>query len=562
MSWTFHTLPYARPDFDAGRAAIEEILAKFIAADSYEAARDAYFAIQAVKLPLFTAVVVAHVRNTIDTTDAFYEAENEYCNQERAKLTPLFKRIGEALVATPFRKDFEAEFGNELFLQTELELKTMADEIVEDLIRESALSDEYSKLVATCRTDFRGESVNFYGLLREMENPDRTIRRAAFDKWAEMYEGVSEKLDSLFDQLIEVRLTMAEKLGFPRFTELAYAGMGRSAYDAEDVVKFREQVKAVIVPAVAKMRAEQGQRIGVDKLRFYDEAYFYPDGNADPKGDEATLKAAARVMYQELSPETGEFFDFMLEHDLFDLKTRPGKRLGGYCTQLGELKATFIFSNFNGTAADIGVLTHEAGHAFAGYSAMRAQPILDYAHATAEIAEIHSMTMEHFAYPWFGNFYGEANAEKARYAHLCDALGSVPYLCAVDAFQYELYKNPRMGAKARRELWRGIEKEYMPWRDYDGVEFLENGGFWMQKQHIFLYPFYYIDYALAQVCAFAFYGRMKKDRSDAWNSYLKLCRAGGSKGFVDLLKLAKLPNPFEQGAVKAAVSHVIEELSL
>ena len=188
----------------------------------------------------------------------------------------------------------------------------------------------------------------------------------------------------------------------------------------------------------------------------------------------------------------------MTKYELFDLETRPGKHLGGYCTSLPEYKAPFIFSNFNGTSADVDVLTHEAGHAFQAYLGERLIPIGVLQGSTSEVCEIHSMSMEFFTYPWMDKFFGD-RADEYRYAHLCDALAVIPYMACVDEFQHEVYKNPKMTAKERRGVWRSIEKKYMPWRDYDGNAFLENGGFWMQKQHIFLYPFYYIDYALADL---------------------------------------------------------------
>ena len=185
---------------------------------------------------------------------------------------------------------------------------------------------------------------------------------------------------------------------------------------------------------------------------------------------------------------------------------------------------------------------------------MRCLPLKRYCWPTSEVCEIHSMTMEHFTYPWMDSFFGE-NAEKYRRAHLMSALEVVPYMCCVDEFQHRVYAE-NLDAAGRRRVWRELEKAYMPWRDYDGNDFLENGGFWMQKQHIFLYPFYYIDYALAQTCAFQLYGRMKSAPNDAWQDYLSLCRAGGSMGYFDLLKLAHLESPFSAGCVEKVVKIV------
>jgi M3 family oligoendopeptidase len=484
----------------------------------------------------------------------------QFFNRAVAQLMPVSKAFTEALLRSPYRAQFEAEYGRQLFTLAEIDQKTQSIKIIPDLILQGNLENVYKKTTAACKTTFRGEEVNFYGLLKHMESPDRTARKEAYLAWAALYEGISEKLDQQYDKLIRVRVRMAKKLGLPDYSALGYLGMHRADYGPDEVARFREQVRTVIVPAVAKLRQAQAKRLGIDKLKYYDETCVFPDGNADPIGGESVLVPVAQRMYREISPETGEFFDFLSEHGLFDLETRPGKHLGGYCTYLHDYKAPFIFSNFNGSAADVNVLTHEAGHAFAGYTAMRSQPLSAYLSSTSEVNEIHSMTMEHFAYPYLKDFFGADKVDKAKYAHLAGSLSTIPYLVSVDEFQHRVYEKPAMSAKERRAVWRKIEEKYLPWRDYDGVSFLEEGGFWMQKQHIFLYPFYYVDYALAQVCAFEFYGRMKQDHKAAWESYLTLCRAGGSKGYFELLRLAGLDIPFEVGSVEKAVRHIIEEL--
>ena len=266
-------------------------------------------------------------------------------------------------------------------------------------------------------------------------------------------------------------------------------------------------------------------------------------------------------MYRELSRESGEFFDFMMEYELFDLDSKHGKRAGGYCTTLPQYHAPFIFSNFNGTDADVNVLTHEAGHAFAGFTAAKYQKTPELCHSTSEINEIHSMSMELWTYPWMENFFGD-KAEEYRREHLADALMKIPYMLCVDEYQHKVFENPEMTTMERRAVWSGLEKIYMPWRNYAGNEFLESGAFWIKQQHIFLYPFYYVDYAMAQMGAFEFYTKMKEDRKAAWADYYKLCAAGGSMGYFDLLKYSGLHKVLEDGSVKIILKGVFEELGL
>ena len=555
----FREMPYQRQDMDALRKCYEQTIETLSGAGSYPEARAALFALQEESKKAATMLTLCSVRNTIDTTDEYYDGEMKWQRQQNASLIPLRKRYQEALAKCAFRADFEKEFGPQLFRLIDAALKTTDEVIVQDSIREGDLRQAYQKDSAMAATEFRGERCNFYGLLKHMESTDRAERREAFQAWAKLYAEISPKLDEQYDELVRLRVGMAHKLGFDSYTDLAYLDRRRFDYTQEDAARFRAQIKEVITPAVAEIREKQRKRLGVDKLRYYDEALIFPEGNADPIGTMEELVLKAQHMYREMSPETGEFFDFMVKYHLFDLETRPGKRMGGYMTRFPGYQAPFIFSNFNGTSADVDVLTHEAGHAFQGYLAMRSIPISMLSGSTSEINEIHSMTMEHFAYPWMGSFFGE-RSEQYLTAHLIGALAVIPYMACVDEFQHRVYAEPDMTAKDRRRVWREIERNYMPWRDYDGEPFLEEGGFWMQKQHIFLYPFYYIDYALAQMCAFQYYGRMKTDREGAWQDYLRLCRAGGTKGYFELLEVGNLMNPFHEGTVEKSVRHVIDEL--
>jgi M3 family oligoendopeptidase len=542
-------MPYERPDIEGLKAAVEEATRKVREAKSAAEARDAYFALQEKETVSDTLYSLAYVRNTIDTNDAFYEGEVKWLQAAFAEAIPQFNAWKKALAESPFRGELEAEFGKQLFRKIDAGLMTSDERIIAETIREGELRQAYQKVTAVASTEFRGEKCNFYGLLKHMESTDRAERKEAFEAWAALYEQISGTLEEQYGEQVRLRDAKAKKMGFETYTDMAYIARNRFDYTREDAARFREQVRTIITPAVAEIREAQRKRLGVDKLRYYDEALKFPDGNAVPIGTEKELVEKARKMYREMSTETGEFFDFMTEYELFDLETKPGKRMGGYMTRFPGYKAPFIFSNFNGTQADVDVLTHEAGHAFQGYLAMRSIPVASLSGSTAEINEIHSMTMEHFAYPWMELFFGE-NTEKYITAHLVSGLCTIPYLVSVDEFQHEVYANPDSTPADWQKYWLEIEKKYMPWRDYDGNEFLEGGGFWMQKQHIFLYPFYYIDYAMAQLDAFALY-RKQVTGGDAWGDYLTLCGMGGKYGYFETLERAGLPNPLDPENVRA-----------
>ncbi|QSX04832.1 M3 family oligoendopeptidase [Sedimentibacter sp. zth1] len=557
----FNQINYIRPNIKELKIDFNYLIKDLKKAKSYDRFKQIYLDSQESVLDFITSYMLSSIRNNIDTTDKFYEDEMKFFNNTLPKTMMLLKKLNKVLINSEYREKLEEDFGSQMFRITEASLSTMKNRVIVNLIKENNLCTEYSKEAAACKTTFEGEECNFYGLLKHMESIDRQERKEAYCAWAGLYQKVSPRLDEIYDKLVRNRSKMAKKLGFKDYTTLAYLQRNRFDYKPEDIKKFRDNIKKYVVPVCEKLIEQQKDRLGIDEIKYYDEKILFTDGNAIPIGDREELVTKAQKMYRELSSETKEFFDFMVNYELFDLETKPNKHLGGYCTALPKYKAPFIFSNFNGTSADIDVLTHEAGHAFEAFTAMRTQKIFNNCYSTSEINEIHSMAMEFFTYPWMKEFFGES-VDKYYYSHLVDSIMVIPYIACVDEFQHKIYEIPNMSALKRREIWRELEKEYMPWRDYDGNEFLENGGFWMQKQHIFLYPFYYIDYALAQICVYELYGRMKEDKEKAWNDYYELCKAGGSKGYFELLKLANLKNPFEEETMKEAIKVVTNELNL
>ncbi len=555
----FSEIEYKRPDFAEIKEGIKAYIEKFKAAKDFKEAKALFEDYQKTSGELSTMYEVAMIRNTIDTRDEFYEAEVAFFNENIPELEPLEKEADELILNSPYKVKFSSAYGKIFIKDMEIRQKLVSAEIIPDKVEEAKLSQEYSKITAQCKCDFDGEECNFYGLLKHLESTDRDERIRAFKAWADMYESVSGKLDEIYSKLTKVRDSMAKKLGFNNYIEYIYLANGRYDYTAEDVAKFRENVRKYITPAVAKLFEEQRKTIGVDKLHYYDEQLTSPTGNANPEGTTEEKVAKAKQMYGEMNAQTKEFFNFMCEHELFDLESKPGKHMGGYCTFLPKYKAPFIFSNFNGTSADVDVLTHEAGHAFQAYSSCKYVPLLSMTWSTAEISEIHSMSMEFFTYPWMDKFF--ADPDKYRKAHLADALKVIPYMVSVDEFQHRVFEKPDMTADERYAVWSEIEKKYMPWRDYDGNEFLEKGGFWMQKQHIFMYPFYYIEYALAQTCTFQYYARMKKSRAEAWADYYRLCCAGGSRGYLELLDIGNLKVPFDEKVIKKVTEVVMADLT-
>lgn len=550
----FEEYTYERPDLDEVKVRFHDALNLLKKAEGMSQQVEAIEKINQIRMEVDTMENLVYIRHSIDTNDDFYKAEQDYMDELSPEIHGLVTEFYHVLLESPYRKELEKKWGVQLFSLAESEIRTFSPEIIPLLQKENKLSSEYTKLMASAKIPFEGEERTLAQMGPFSQSPDRGTRRQAATATTTFFEENTDELDRIFDDLVKVRHEIAVTLGFDNFVELGYHRMTRTDYTPEMVGVFRRQVEEFIVPLCVELKDRQADRIGLQHLTFYDEGFKFPSGNADPKGDPQWIIENGKRMYEELSPETAEFISFMLERNLMDLEAKKGKAGGGYCTYIAQYESPFIFSNFNGTSADIDVLTHEAGHAFQVYKS-RGYDIPEYHWATYEASEIHSMSMEFFTWPWMKYFFKE-DTEKYKFTHLSEALMFLPYGVAVDEFQHFVYEKPDATPDERKQMWRSLERKYLPHRDYDGFGYLEEGGFWQRQSHIYNSPFYYIDYTLAQICAFQFFKKMNEDRESAWASYLDLCKLGGSKSFLELLEAVHLDSPFVEGTVEKVIDPI------
>ena len=554
----FNEYKYEHLDLEKIKKIFSELIKSFEKAENVEGQVNAFDEIIKLRNHIETMQTLVSVRHSIDTNDEFYDKENEYMDEISPILFGFTNDFYKALVNSKFKDELIQKYGKFLFDLAENTLKTFSPEIIPDAQEENRLSSKYSKLIASAKIDFDGKELNLSQMVPYTQSKDRNVRIEAAKKVAQFFAENQDEFDNIYDSLVKVRTRMAQKMGYKNFVEFGYKQLSRLEYDAKMVEGYRKQVLENIVPLHTELCERQGKRLGVDKLKFYDEAIKFNSGNADPHGSPEWILNNGKTMYKELSKETDEFFTLMTENDLLDLLSKKGKMSGGYCTYIPEHKAPFIFANFNGTSHDIDVLTHEAGHAFQVYQS-RGFEVPEYLWPSYEACEIHSMSMEFLTWPWMDLFF-ENDTDKYKFIHLSEALLFIPYGVTVDEFQHWVYENPEATPKERREKWIEIEKKYLPTRDYGEVEELKNGIFWFRQGHIFSSPFYYIDYTLAQVCAFQFWIKSRENREKAWQDYLNLCKLGGSKPFFELMKSANLKNPFEEGTLAFVIPKIKEYL--
>lgn len=550
----FKDMPYQRVDFDQVEKEMTALMQEFDAAKSgqeqFEVHKKYYELVDRVS----TLYTISHIRYDVDTSDTYYEKEHEYYDEKMPVFQNLVLAYEKKLYASPYREYLVGKIGPVAFKNMEVAQKAMDERLIPLMQEENALTMEYNKLIASAKIHFDGKELNLSLLRPYLVNQDRNVRAAAWKEYSAYFEANAEKLDELYDKLVKNRTAQAKEMGYQDYVELGYYRMGRNCYGRKEVEAYREQVKKDFVPFAEQLHERRRKRLGLDKLSYIDDAVYFQEGNPAPFGTPDEILAAGQKMYGELSPETKEFYDFMMENELFDVLGRKTKKAGGYMTYMPVYHSPFVFANFNGTSGDVDVITHECGHAFQGYLSGR-DPIREHSDIGMETAEIHSMSMEFFTQGWMQMFFGDRARDYIE-MHLEDSAAFIPYGCMVDEFQHIVYSNPDMTPAERHAAWLKLEKEYRPHQDYGDDKFFGKGGIWQRQQHIYNSPFYYIDYCLAQTCALQYKVKMDNDYKAAWESYLKLCKLSASDFFTNMIKQVGLDSPFEPGCLKNIVQNL------
>lgn len=551
-------MKYIRPDINDIGKNIKKLTDEFRNAKTFKEADQIMTEINNIRNEFDSMKIIAFINYSNDTGNKEFNEEQDYFDKNNPLFTDFVFEYFNALVSSVFKEELIAKYGKHLFEIAEISLKSFSHEIIDDMQKENHLGSEYMKLKASAKIIFDNKEYNLQELEPMMESTDRDTRHKAFVAYWKFFEDNGGEFDKIYDELVSLRNDMALKMGYKNYIELGYARMKRMDYNIGMVTEFRENIKKYIVPLAEKLREKQCKRLDMKKLTVYDLFLQFKSGNATPKGKPEWIVKNGKVMYDELSPETKEFYDFMFDNELMNVFSRKGKADMGYCEYIPKYGSPYIFANMNGTDDDITVLTHEAGHAFQAY-ASRNFIFKEYSEPTMESAEIHSMSMEFLTYPWMNLFFKD-DTDKFKYSHLNGTVNFLPYGVLVDDFQHWIYENPDATPQERKSKWRELEKIYMPHLNYGEIEFLEEGGRWQKQGHIYESPFYYIDYCLAQICAFQFWSKAIHNENGNFKNvledYIKLCKAGGSMAFLDLVKYANLESPFEEGVIKKLAEEI------
>lgn len=490
------------------------------------------------------------------------EAEAAYLHfieKVEPELKPRRFKLAKLFLEHPLRAQLPRQRYEVFDRDTALTVELFREENVPLETEEAKLGNEYNKLSGSLTVTFRGEEKTLVQMGRYQEEPDRALREEAWRLVAERRLRETDRFDELMDGQIRLREQIARNAGFANYRDFAFRARGRFDYTPADCERFHDAIEAEVVPVLRQLQARRKQQLGVATLRPWDvgvDPLNRPP--LKPFADTARLEQGSQTIFDRLDPELARGFATMRELRLLDLANRKGKAPGGYQSTLCESRLPFIFMNAVGLQRDVETILHEAGHAFHAL-ATRDEALYAYRGAPIEFCEVASMAMELLAAPHLDVFYSEADARRARRVHLEGIVGVFPWIATVDAFQHWLYTHPGHSRAERRAAWLHLMDRFGGDVDWTGFE-AARANLWHKQLHIFLYPFYYVEYGIAQLGALQVWANAHRDPAKALADYRAGLALGGSRPLPELFARAGCRFDFSRDTLRPLTRLVQDEL--
>lgn len=513
------------------------------------------------------AATLVYINKTLDTTDAQREqAFLAYVEHVEPKLRAAEQALKERMLSLV---DGGVDLGDDMVLivrQMRAEADLFRDANIPLLTELTKLANEYDNVTGALQADWNGETHNLNQLSALLQEKDRTVRERAWLTIVELWLGQRDILNEQYGKMLAIRQQVAENAGLPDYRAYVFREYGRFDYSPEDCYTFHEAIEAAVVPAATRIYQRRQERLGLEQLRPWDVQV--EPGDLPPlkpyRGQDELIQHTLDL-FHKVDASLGRHFAVLADEELLDLDTRPGKALGGYCSELPLRKRPFIFMNGVGVHDDVQTMLHEAGHAFHYFEAAARQPFVWQTYAPMEFSEVASMSMELLAAPYLtrdqGGFYTPGEAARARIEHLEGILLFLPYMAVVDAFQHWVYTHTAEATDvaACDAAWDQLWSRFMPGVDWTGYEDSRMTG-WHRKLHIFQAPFYYIEYGMAQIGALQVWRNALSSQQDALTDYRSALSLGGTRSLPDLFAAAGAEFRFDTPTVSALVKLVEETI--
>ncbi len=510
--------------------------------------------------------VKSHIQTHFEVTELAFQCHTEDADIEaeqrrlRETIEPVVDRqqarIRELLFKSPFLSQLQTELGEQYFQILKIQQEAFHGENIELETRLNQILADYTKLTGSAFLTVEGQRYPLAHYKKFSSSPDASLRQAAFSSYSAWFLSHREALENHFDQALALRNQMGKNLGHANFIPLAYQKLRRTGYGPEEVAQLREDIVNAVVPLAREIHRAQAQAQGVSRVGIADLDYF-PQWQLGPLQVEIVQQPqAALEVFESLSPVLGTHFRRALQWNLLDLEAREAKAPGAFCTDFSDYRVPFLFLNSVGEATDVTTLLHEAGHSFQAWESAKIEE-LELRWPTLEACEVHSMGMEFLAYPYYEKFFSPEDAARFRKRHFADSILLLPYIAMIDEFQHRVYAGSDMDSASRGQLWKSLEEKYLPEIDFSQAPDWQRYR-WVRQLHLFKAPFYYIDYAIAQVGAWQLWSQSLRDPRGALENYLKLCRLGGRYPLKEFFAIGGLKIPFATGVLEPLLQDLLQ----
>ena len=553
----FNEIKYERIDYDKTELLINDLLKQLTNSNDFNKYLEIVSRINNIQNHIEEMYDYADIRNMRNSEDEFFKNEIECWNSIKVKYDSLFLPFYNELNNSKYKEQLKEYLPSNFFKIIEYQSKIISSEINDLVKQENELKMEYRNLNKT-KIEFDGEERTIGNISGLFSNKDRDIRKKAHDTINDFYYGKQNEYDNIIFKLITIRNQIAKKLGFNNYVEYSLYKLKRIGYDYKDIRKFRENIIKYIIPVCKLMSDWKKEELNLEEIKYYDTIFFSEMPQSKMIGIE--LLNELKNSFKDVDSELSVLFNDMVDNDYIDLVQRDNKVNFSITNYLTESCVPVITGNYKNNYLDVQTTTHEMGHSFQKYCASIkdkeyiVSPLLKY--PTMEIAEMFSYSMELIMMKYVNNIFNEEDYKKYCFMKMYNLLGNLPYICLVDEFQETIYSNNNLKIEDIRKTWKELVKKYHLERSNSGHINLDEGGYFYRQSHIYLDPFYYIDYALSYFGAFSIWN----ESDNNLNVFKEVGAVASYYSFKELISKYNMPDPFDEKTVEDVSNKLKNEL--
>tara|TARA_B100001029_G_C15049309_1_gene449519 strand:+ start:203 stop:1885 length:1683 start_codon:yes stop_codon:yes gene_type:complete len=501
-----------------------------------------------------------YVGMTCDTeNEEVKQAYLDFVEQVQPELAKVGDLLNRKLAESPFADDLDTVEYNVLLRDTRMDLQLFREENIPLGTELTKLGQRYNEICGAMTVDFEGEERTMQQMGKFLQVNDRDVRERAYRLVGERRFQDSEEIDDIFDKMIALRHQVAQNAGYDNFRDYTFDAKHRFDYTPEDCESFQTAIEQICVPLMRDIDDTRRNSLGLEALRMWDMGHDVQGREPlQPFAEVEEMVSGSSRMFHRLSPELGEFFDSLRDGTSLDLDSRKGKAPGGYQLQRDHSRKPFIFMNATGLQRDLETMVHEAGHAFHSIYADHI-PLVEYRSAPIEFCEVAAMSMELLTHDFLDEFYTPEDANRAVREHLEGIVSILAWIATIDAFQHWIYTHPGHSKEERQDQWLKLGERFGSILDWSGFEDWRKVG-WQRQLHLFSYPFYYIEYGIAQLGALQLWLQYQEEPKKALENYAKSMRLGGSRPLPQLFKAGQMSFDLGNSTVQGLIDAVRNEL--